>query len=479
MTPSIDDWFSITVSDDAMQAELQLAAWRQPDDAFEETTCAVDIAPDAVTGSIGDRLLAMGICHGVSDDTMQTAIAEWYAAGDAVSAVIAVGTPPVAGCDATMAVYCTRPILPPPTEATVQVHHREHAYCWNVARGTLLATKVPLRPPIPGMTVTGAVRPATEGKDCLVAISPAVHTMNDPGGTIRYVAACDAMVEEVSPTRLWLVTTVTIPGDVDYHTGNIEAFGSVVIAGTVKPHFVVKARGDVTVRDAVESAYVEAAGHVTVGGGVFGKWGDTEIRCGGNFSAHFVENATVTIGQSGEIAESVVNSRIYCQQGLSICQRRGAVRTSALVAGHSVIANVFGSVGEGQMQVRAGNNPQLWRRMARLENELRFYRRLLHKGAMPARRGGRGAKMARAQNFRLVKRKRLVEIMERLIQRRRRSVLDDLAAQTESPTVTAKQAVYPKMLVQIGPFSRQVEAPLPRGSFVLNMNQGTVEWRRA
>lgn len=479
MTQSMDDWFSITLSEDAMQAVLQLAAWRQPDDAFEETTCAVDIAPDDLTACVYERLQTMGICHGISDEAIQDIVAAWYAAGEAASAVVAVGHAPVAGCDAIMAVHCTRPVLPPPTEATVQVHHREHAYCWNVARGTLLATKVPVRAATTGTTVTGTALPAIEGKDCPVAASPAVHTTQDPDGTTRYVAASDAMVEEISPTRLWLVTAITISGDVDYRTGNIEALGSVTIAGAVTPHFAVKARGDVTVQHAVESAYVEAAGDVTVGGGVFGKPGETEIRCGGNFSAHFVENATVTIGQSGEIAESVVNSRIYCQRDVSVCKRRGAVRTSTFVAGHSVIANVYGSVGEGQVQVRAGNNPQLWRRMARLENELRFYRRLLHKGTTPAARGGRDTKMVRAHQFRLVKRKRLVEVMERLIQRRRRAVLDDLAAQTESPTVTAKQAVYPKMLVQIGPFARHVEEPLQRGSFVLNMEQGKIDWRRA
>ena len=70
-----------------------------------------------------------------------------------------------------------------------------------------------------------------------------------------------------------------IDSDIDYHTGNIDFNGDVVISGSVQPQFSVKATGTISIGGYVEPGeYISAGGDILVKRGVVGA--NTELVAG-------------------------------------------------------------------------------------------------------------------------------------------------------------------------------------------------------
>jgi uncharacterized protein len=132
-----------------------------------------------------------------------------------------------------------------------------------------------------------------------------------------------AMAETIGAGSLRQIT-----GDVDLAIGDITHRGDLHIAGNVTDGRTVKASGNVRIDGVAQLACVEAAGALTVTGGI--KAGDKGRFCaGGNVAARYLSGATLDAGGNVVVTTEVIDSRL-------VCGGRLIIRDGALVAGHAV-----------------------------------------------------------------------------------------------------------------------------------------------
>lgn len=145
-----------------------------------------------------------------------------------------------------------------------------------VEKGDVLCVKVPPEDGMDGIDVYGNKVRIKPGKNLKISSFSGPGSVVDENG-ISVIADMDGHV--VFDGRRYSVLPVyRIDGDVDYSTGNIEFSGSVVILGSVKSGFSVKANGTVVVKGCVESAFIETNEDVVVSEGIYGN-NKAEIRC--------------------------------------------------------------------------------------------------------------------------------------------------------------------------------------------------------
>jgi uncharacterized protein (DUF342 family) len=135
--------------------------------------------------------------------------------------------------------------------------------------------------------------------------------------------------------------TFTVQGDVDYHVGNIDFDGSVIIAGDVLPEFQIRAKGNVEVFGTVDDAVIEAGGDVIVQYGIFSK-GFGHVTAKGDVRAKHCENVAISARRI-HIASSAVNSTLNARELVEVLRNPGTLVGGAARAGTYVLANVFGS----------------------------------------------------------------------------------------------------------------------------------------
>ncbi|QQR81328.1 MAG: DUF342 domain-containing protein [Deltaproteobacteria bacterium] len=240
-----------------------------------------------------------------------------------------------------------------------------------------------------------------------------------------------------------------ISSDIDYHTGNIDACGSVTITGSVMPNFVVKAAGDIVIQGNIESAYVEAKGSLKAAG-IFGKTEATIVKAGKSLEANFLQNCHVTAKSDIHIRDSVVNSEVSSETQIDVSGGKGAVVTSRLMAGSHIVASVLGSHGENPLQLIAGVNPKLWQGLERQKRELNFTRRVALRGSYKRRRPDNA--LERNISVRQSKKRNYASVLERSVARREKNILSDLVLRKELPYVKASQKVYANVHIKIGPY---------------------------
>ena len=98
----------------------------------------------------------------------------------------------------------------------------------------------------------------------------------------------------------------TIEGSIDFHSGNIDFNGDVVVLGDIKEGFEVKAGGRIYILGTVDRARLTADGDIIVEKGIYGK-DDIEIRAEGNISCGFAENARLTAGENLYAEGALIN----------------------------------------------------------------------------------------------------------------------------------------------------------------------------
>ncbi|GEM_PF-6586211 len=467
---AIAPYVRVEIASDGLQANLQLLVCTERD--APESTAIFPPLPE-VCAQIMQMIQAAGVSEPIDVAAVQRIAAAWCETGQPHEGVVARGRAAEHGVSASLKIF--QPPQPSHDTATA-VHHRERAYLSNVAKNFVLAEITRATAGRNGVQVTGDEIPALAGAPVEdMAISPLV-AVDDREFKIIYRAAADAILTELTARRITVVDQITIARNINYDTGNIEAWGAVTIQGSVEPNFSVRARGDVTVQGGVESAFVATDGNLTVGGGIFGKSGTTEIQCGNNCTARFVENAQITAGGSITVQDSIVNSRLYANTTIQTTERRGVVLTSHLVSGVAVLANVYGSTAELPVTAVTGSDPQTWLQLERFRRELRFLRRQMMKGLAPLHGNIRPA-WARGLQDRNAKRRRMGSIIERITHRREKNMLSNLADGTAGPRIVAHRNVFPKTHVQIGPFKFFVEDNLRAGIFGVDLSLGKIVWR--
>lgn len=220
----------------------------------------------------GDQVLELlrerGVTYGIDPSAVAAAIA-----GEG-STVVARGEPPVCGEDARIEYYFS------PREFEVRQVGEEESLnpldryeLVTVEEGAVLARKLPARPGMPGITVTGEILPPPAVRDLELKVGTGVGLFEEGCMAVATRPGRPILKNNV----LSVLPVHTVEGDVDVKRGNLTFPGHVVVKGNVAPGIKIRVGGDLLIKGDVEKASIVAGANVKIGGSVI----DTVVTAGG------------------------------------------------------------------------------------------------------------------------------------------------------------------------------------------------------
>ncbi|MEA1883784.1 MAG: FapA family protein, partial [Thermotogota bacterium] len=147
--------------------------------------------------------------------------------------------------------------------------------------------------------------------------------------------------------------------------------GTVIIEGTVKPGFIVKAREDIKVNDIVEAATLVAGRDIEVQAGIKGR-GKAFLSAGRDIKVRFVENAEFEAGRDILIESASVNSTLKAKNSLKIEGQPGELVGGYASSGHELVANQIGSNMNLKTSVEVGIDPSLREKKTLLLSQIKI-----------------------------------------------------------------------------------------------------------
>ena len=352
--------------------------------AADKMAAYLDITPpcggQAVTVEQIRRALAeKRVGYGILDEAIEQAVA----AGEAHRWPVALGREVVNGEDGKL--QCLIEMVKqrhPHLDGRGVADYRDLGGIVTVHQGERLMQKINPTPGADGENVLGQLIPAKPGKEALFApqLKGVMVDPQDPAYLIAEIPgqpllASNGMVVE---------PTVTL-ARVDLTSGNIDFDGTVNISGDVRAGMSVRATGDIHVGGTVEAAILEAGGNVVIQGGVIGhsemhehpaearKSMIARVRCGASFSARFVENASIEVGDSIMVDELVMQSELAAVNQILVGKPgsgRGRIIGGVAEATFLVQAATIGSPAGVKTRVIVGVNPYLHEKLRQADRLL-------------------------------------------------------------------------------------------------------------
>lgn len=343
----IDAQYHVEISEDKREAEVQIEPPKLGGD------------PPRLEGV--KRVLAQaGVVEGINEDVLKN-IVETPRYNEPVA--VAKGRPPEPGEDAQIEYHFNTERNPGFDQGDQQVDFRELGLINNVHSGDLLAEKIEPAPGRPGLTVTGEQIPAPDGKDCELKFGE--HVRREGNRLFSTITGEVVLTED----RIEVHEVHTVEGDVDYHTGNIDFEGTVIVEGSVRDRFKVKAAGNILVEGGVGKAYLQSSNDIIVNGGIRGK-GGAQINAGGNIVSEFVERAALIAQNHVIVSEMILHSTIDAGETVFVNGSRGLIVGGVIRAGQVIFARELGSIGASETRLEVGIDPVYFREMAKIENKV-------------------------------------------------------------------------------------------------------------
>jgi uncharacterized protein (DUF342 family) len=276
--------------------------------------------------------VSFGIMENVVDDVIKYKLTK--------PAVIAKGKPPVAGKDAEIKVLFESGVF---RKASIEdefgrVDYRQLQTVQNVVAGQVIAEKNPATAGESGCDVRGREIPAVPGKDKTLKVAKNAVWSGDGLTLVATTGGEPVMING----RVSVHQVYELKGDVNFDTGNINFSGNVVIHGNVESGFKVEAEGDITIYGNVDSADIKAGGNLFIQGGVTGM-DKTEIYCSGDFSAKYIEHATVVCDGTLTVKESVMYCQINADSKVLVEGGKGLLVGGIIRSGEEISAKTIGS----------------------------------------------------------------------------------------------------------------------------------------
>jgi uncharacterized protein len=183
-----------------------------------------------------------------------------------------------------------------------------------------------------------------------------------------FVSAIDGCLD-IDKKKISVKAVATIKGDIDYESGNIEFNGSVIVKGSVKPGFRIKATGDVTIEQSVDDGIIETSGSVFVKMGVAGK-GQTAIKADKDIKVKFVINSTLEAKGRIEVEDSIINCKVFSNDRVLVTSKHAKIMGGEVVALYRIEANVAGSSNETATVLSVGRNLEIERELTEVRIKL-------------------------------------------------------------------------------------------------------------
>jgi len=437
----------ICISDDRMEAGLTLYP-------------PLPGSPLLSVDEMVDLLRREGISYGLNREILRDALERSRAEGKLMRGIlVAMGLRPIAGVDARLRFDLEVGSIPGKILGDGRIDFRERRMFTGVRKGQRIAVKVPATKGTPGINVLGEPVAQKEGKDLPVRAGDNV-VVDEASGEIR---AARAGVLSVVQNTIKVTSKLTISGDIDLKTGNIDAQDAVEIGGTVQPGFQVKAHGDLLISGGIRSAIVSSRGNIVVREGAGGR--QTTIHAAGDIDIAFVEQTGMTAGGAIVIRKNVYHSRIFAG-GDIVCQKDSRIFGGILMAGGNLVVGGVGSSNAPPALIAAGTDGKRYLRHEALSQEILEKEEELehclqlhgHDSGLP---------------FHLTMTEELEEMhleLERLnlASEPRVATSEDPAQKLRGRAITVQGLVYAGTRLRIGNVATVLEAPMVTCKFILS-----------
>ncbi len=181
---------------------------------------------------------------------------------------------------------------------------------------------------------------------------------------------------EMNSEKIWVDTKLSIRGNVDFSSGNIDFSGDVEIQKNVVDLFKVKSSGEVKVFGVIEAAEIQAGGDLLALGGIAGKE-KGQFSAGKNIKAKYITNASVRAGGDIHVHMEVVQSDVVC--GGRITVETGPVVGGRVVAVGGLKLRHLGSDVGTKTIVEAGIDERIRQKLEEVEPAIKIKRRKAEK----------------------------------------------------------------------------------------------------
>jgi uncharacterized protein len=230
--------------------------------------------------------------------------------------------------------------------ASARVDFREVSLFTLVKKGEPLASLVPKQDGAMGTTVRGTA--VAFRKEPVSYPKPGRNTQWQAGSVI---AACDGRFQSTI-AGFWVDEVLDVRGDIDYHVGNINFPGDVVIQGEVRDGFVVKTGRSILCLGTIDACQVDCGGDLVTRQGIIGKE-KAMIVVGGTTQAKFIEACSLDSGGSIFVRTSVLNSRVQTHDRLELGER-GIIIGGTIYAQNGVSAAQIGTARGPRTEIHCG-----------------------------------------------------------------------------------------------------------------------------
>lgn len=302
-----------------------------------------------------------GITYGIADKIIDVFMsARQYC----LNIPMAKGTKPILAKDTFIEYFFdTKPLSKPKMLEDGSVDFHELNLFTPVAKGDVLAKLTPHVSGTNGTNIYGESVPTNSpkikhlkyGRNIIISEDKTVLT-SDIDGNVSF-----------TEDTVFVADTYNVAADVDASTGDIDYDGSVVIPGTVKTGFTVRAKGDIQVNGVVEGATLIAGGNIVIKRGVQGM-NKGELVAGGDICAQFFESANVDA--KGDImAGSILHSNVKAGGKITVSSRKGFIVGGEIICDNKIEVNSIGNKMETQTIIKVGVKPELYDEMKILVGE--------------------------------------------------------------------------------------------------------------
>jgi uncharacterized protein len=357
----------VEISEDEMTAKLTIVPPQSENDHF------------ATIEEVRNALQRRAVVYGIDETRMSelsaklSQLTETKSINEPIEKEIAFGTPLVNGEDARVE-YLYKKAPEEEQKAVVleetedgRVDYRSLHKIENIAKGTVLARKIPPTKGMNGMTVTGKVIEGKDGKDVDMAIGKGVVV--NPENKDEWIADTDGQVI-TKDNKISVLALYEIPGDVDLSVGNVDFIGTVIVRGDVKDGFKVFAGEDLIINGVVEGAELKCGGKLTIAGGVSGN-DKAKISCPSDVTAKYIRNAVVDVGGSLTCAQAIMHSKVTVGKKVTVAGRKGVIVGGQVVSGYEINAASVGSAFATPTELVAGEAIGLREELQKLDHELK------------------------------------------------------------------------------------------------------------
>lgn len=231
----------------------------------------------------------------------------------------------------------------------------------NVEKGDVLVTLIPEVEGQPGMDVLGEEVPAPSVKKVKLPKFGKGIKEKDNKLMTNVEGHVDLVVDKVVVSEV-----LTINGDVDTSTGDINYNGSVIVSGNVLSGFSVKAKKNIEVMGLVEGATLLASGNIIIRGGIQGM-DKARLICNGRLVAKYIFNAFVKANDVIN-TETILHSIVSCNDHIVIAGK-GLISGGKVRANKGIDCKVIGTNMGTKTAVEVGIDPDIKEKFHEFKNK--------------------------------------------------------------------------------------------------------------